>query len=207
MFSKRQIIAPVLLILLLAWAAGGPTRQPSFPRDETVPSSSAAPSPATGGAAEELPMSLDLAGNGWRDYGAPALVNLFLHAQHESESGLALCGVCRIDISFLDPFPDLEGAADYSPPSGQLGVSGVVLSLALPSFGKHFNGQGGQGTPFTGGVVMPVPEPGSGWLAMVGLVALTVAGCGCAPRPQERHPSRVRRSDLRHARAERLIAS
>ena len=211
MFSGRQILTPVLLILLLSWAANGPTKLGSGGR--TTGNSPQGPTPQSPSSADwlppgELPAPFELLANNLRAGGTPTAPNLFLHPVPDAEGGLGQCDGCRIDISFLDPFPiaDAEGEATFSPPLGLLASSAVVMGVAVP-FLSHLKGFTGSAPVSTTTVGTPVPEAGSGLLVLLGLAGLIIASSSRATLGRERCPARAVRPGLDRARLENFIAS
>lgn len=213
MFSRRQILTPVLLILLLSWAANGPTKLGSAGR--TIGSSPQGPTPQSPPSVDwlppgDLPAPFQLLASNLRAGATPTAPNLFLHPEPDAEAGLGQCDGCRIDVSFLDPFPiaDAEGEATFSPPVGLLASSAVVMGVAVPFLsGGHLNRFTGSAPLSTATVGTPVPEAGSGLLVLLGLAGLIVASSSRAQSRQERCPSRAMRPGLDRARLRNFIAS
>ena len=90
MFSRRQILGPVLVIILLAWAAGGPTRSgPRAPKVAGLPQGPTAQSqaPVHGLRPGELPVPFDLAANDLHAAEPPGPPSLFLHPVHDPDGG------------------------------------------------------------------------------------------------------------------------
>ena len=190
MFSRRQILTPVLLILLLSWAANGPTRLGNWSRTTgnapQGPTRQSSP-PVDWLPPGDLPAPFQLLANDLRAGGKPSAPNLFLHPEPETDGGISQCDGCRIDISFLDPFPipDGEGEADFTPPAGLFAAAVVATGAPFLSGHRHF-GITSPAPLSSATVATPVPEAGSGLLVLFGLACLTVAGSLPAQSMRER---------------------
>jgi len=105
------------------------------------------------------------------------------------------------------PSPIKWAHADFRPPTG-LVTSAIVAGLGIPFFsnGQHPSFPG-QAPPSFGSVGTPVPEPGSGLLALLGLAGLILIGRLGTQSPGERRPAFALHSRPRRARSERFSAS